>query len=65
MKIDKVKCANFSKLLLETIKMSRDLNDNEFSFIKAKFSIAFGELELQNLENKEKIIQNEKDGGKL
>lgn len=56
MKIDKVKCANFSKLLLETIKMSNDLNDNEYRFIEANLSKAFAELELQNLENKEKLI---------
>ena len=52
MKIDKVKCANFTKLLLETIKLSNDLNDDEYRFIEANFSLAFAELELQNLENK-------------
>lgn len=53
MQIDKVKCANFSKLLLETIKMSNDLNNNEYRFIEANFSKAFAELELQDLENEQ------------
>ncbi len=52
MNIDKGKCDAWSSVLLALVKMSRNLNDDEYRYIKANFSIAFGKLELQNLENK-------------
>lgn len=54
MNIDKGKCDAWSSLLLALLKMSRDLNDDEYRYIRANFSIAFGKLELQNLEKKQK-----------
>ena len=37
-------------MLIALMKMTKELNDNETKYIKAMFSIAFGNLELNELE---------------
>lgn len=56
MNVDKEKCIEWSKLMLQLFKMTKDLNEAECRYIKAKFSIAFGRLELQELQE-QKIIE--------
>ena len=50
MNINKEKCNAWIDALLAFVKMSKELNDTEYRYIKANFSIAFGKLELQELE---------------
>lgn len=50
-KIDEGKCDTWCEMLLAIIRMAKELNDSEVRYIKAKFSIEFGRLELQKLEN--------------
>ncbi len=45
--IDKEKCSKWSDMLIELMKKAKELNSNEKRYIKATFSIAFGQLELQ------------------
>lgn len=47
-------------MLMALMKMTKELNNDEAKYIKAMFSIAFGNLELQELEekNKQKLIRN-------
>ncbi len=56
MSIDKKKCEAWCDLMLALMKMTKDLNDAEYRYIKANFSMAFGKLELQELQ-KQKIIE--------
>ena len=48
--IDKEKCSAWCDMLIALFKMTKDLSDNEIKYIKANVSIAFGNLELQELE---------------
>ncbi len=50
-KINKEKCDAWCEMLIALFKMTKKLNANEAKYIKANFSIAFGKLELQELEN--------------
>ena len=52
--IDKNKCNAWCDLSLALIKMTKDLNENEVKYIKAMFSIAFGNLELEELKKQYK-----------
>ena len=49
MKISKEKCKAWIELIMALIKMTRELNDEEAKYIKARCSILIGELELQKL----------------
>ncbi len=48
--IDRKKCNAWCDMLIALMKMTKELNDNETKYIKAMFSIAFGNLELNELE---------------
>jgi len=52
MKINKEKCNAWCDMLMALMRMTKELNNNEAKYIKAMFSIAFGNLELQELEEK-------------
>lgn len=52
MKIDKKKCNAWVEILLAIQKMSKELTDNEFEYIRANFHIAFEKLKLKELEDK-------------
>ena len=54
-KINKGKCNAWCDMLMALMRMTKDLNDSEAKYIKAMFSIAFGKLELQELEVQERI----------
>ena len=56
MNIDKKKCEAWCDLMLALMKMTKDLNDTEYRYIKANFSIAFGKLELQELQKTKNTI---------
>lgn len=60
MEINKEKCNAWCDMLMALMKMTKELNDDEAKYIKAMFSIAFGNLELQELEekSKQKSIRN-------
>lgn len=47
--INKNKCEAWAEMLLAVTKISRELTDQEFEYIRAKFSIAFGQLKLKEL----------------
>lgn len=52
MKINKEKCNAWCDMLMAFMRMTKDLNNDEAKYIKAMFSITFGNLELQELEEK-------------
>ena len=52
LKINKEKCNAWCDMLMAFMRMTKDLNNDEAKYIKAMFSIAFGNLELQELEEK-------------
>lgn len=52
--IDEKKCNAWCEMLMALMRMTKDLNDDEAKYIKANFSIAFGKLQLQELETKNK-----------
>lgn len=54
MKVNKEKCTAWSNLCLTLLQMTKELTDEEYRYIKANFSIAFGNLELKELEDKSK-----------
>ncbi len=54
MEINKEKCNAWCDMLMALIKMTKELNRNDAKYIKAMFSIAFGNLELEELENSNK-----------
>lgn len=60
MEINKEKCNAWCDMLMALMKMTKELNNDEAKYIKAMFLIAFGNLELQELEekNKQKSIRN-------
>lgn len=60
MAINKEKCMAWSDLFIALSKMTKELTNEECRYIKAMFSIAFGNLELQELENREKSIKVKK-----
>ena len=62
MSIDKKKCSAWSEMLIALFKMTKELNNDEARYIKANFSIAFGNLELQELEEKAKIGNKKMEG---
>lgn len=49
-KINKSKCVECVKLLLALTKISTELTDQDFEYIRANLSIAFEELKLKELE---------------
>lgn len=49
-KINKNKCEAWVEMLLALTKISRGLTAQEFEYIRANFSIAFGQLKLKELE---------------
>lgn len=49
--INEEKCNAWCDMLMALMRMTKDLNDSEATYIKANFSIAFGKLQLQELEN--------------
>ena len=51
--IDKSKCEAWAEMLIAILKMTKDLTDEEFDYIKANISIAYGQLKLQELETKD------------
>lgn len=53
--INEGKCKAWCDLLIALVKMTKDLNDSEATYIKANFSIAFGKLKLQELENQKSL----------
>lgn len=60
MKINKEKCAAWIDLFLAISTMTKELTNEECRYIKAIFSIAFGKLELQELENKTSSMKAKK-----
>lgn len=62
MNINKEKCNAWCELLIALMKITKEINKDEVRYIKANFAIAFGNLELQELEekNKESLYKNEK-----
>ena len=52
--IDKKKCSAWCDLLIALIKMTKDLNYSEAKYIRATVSMAFANLELQELEEESK-----------
>lgn len=56
MNVNKEKCNAWCELLIALMKMTKEINNDEAKYIKANFAIAFGNLELQELE--EKIINH-------
>ena len=52
MKINEEKCNAWCDMLMALMRMTKELNNDEAKYIKAMFSIAFGNLELQELEEK-------------
>ena len=52
MNINKEKCNAWCELLISLMKMTKKINKDEARNIKANFAIAFGNLELQELEEK-------------
>lgn len=52
MNINKEKCNAWCELLISLMKMTKEINKDEARYIKANFAIAFGNLELQELEEK-------------
>lgn len=59
--IDKKKCEAWCDLLMALVKMAKDLDKDEAKYIKAIFSIKFGELQLRELEtkNKQKLVKGD------
>lgn len=55
MTINKEKCKAWCDFMLAFVRMTQDLNDMEYRYIKANFSIAYGKLELQELERNKKL----------
>lgn len=49
--IDEGKCNAWCDMLMAIMRMTKDLNDNEVTYIQANFSIAFGKLKLQKLKS--------------
>ena len=49
--INEGKCNAWRDMLMALMRMTKDLNESEATYIKANFSIAFGKLKLQELEN--------------
>lgn len=54
--IDKKKCSAWCDLLIALMKMTKEINHSEAKYIRANFSIAFANLELQELEKENKLI---------
>lgn len=52
MNLNKEKCNAWMDLIFALIRMSKNLNDMEYRYIRAKLSIEYGKLELQKLEEK-------------
>lgn len=50
--INKSKCEAWAEMLIAILKMTKDLTDDEFEYIKANLSIAYGQLKLEELEKK-------------
>ena len=46
MKINEEKCNAWCDMLMALMRMTKELNNDEAKYIKAMFSIAFGNLEL-------------------
>ena len=49
MDINKGKCSAWISLMFALLKMSKELNESERKYIKASFSIALGNLELEEM----------------
>lgn len=54
MSINKEKCNAWCDLFLAITNMTKELTNEECRYIKASFSVALGNLELQELENRYK-----------
>lgn len=62
--INKAKCEAWCELMISIIKLSKELTDKEYDYIKANVSIAFGKLKLQELEAKDEQIQQYKSNSR-
>lgn len=62
MNLNKEKCNAWIDAILALIRMSKDLNDMEYRYIKANLSIEYGKLELQKLEEKNNKLKENKNG---
>lgn len=63
MNINKEKCNAWFELLISLMKMTKEINKDEARYIKANFAIAFGNLELQELEEKNKQSLDKNENG--
>ena len=54
MKINKDKCNAWLKMIFAIIRMTKELSDEEYRYIKAMLSIEYGKAELQELNEKDK-----------
>lgn len=59
MKINKEKCNAWCEMLMSFMALTKDLNEYEAKYIKGIVSIALGNLELQELD--EKVNEDEKE----
>lgn len=50
MEIDKKKCIKWCEKLMEFMQLTKEINHKEAKYIKANMSIAFANLELQEIE---------------
>lgn len=58
--INEEKCNAWCEMLIAFMKMTKDINNSEARYIKAMFAIAFGNLEMQELKEKN-IIKDQED----
>lgn len=53
MELNKEKCKRWRESFIEILRLTKELSDEESEYIKAKFSIAFGQLTLEKLKKGE------------
>ena len=59
MKINEGKCRAWVDVMFALLKMTKELSVDEKDYILANFSIALGNLKLQELEEKSRKLNNE------
>lgn len=57
MAINKDKCNNWCKIMIDLLNATKELTDDEAEYIKQKLTIAFAEIKIEQLEAKDEQIQ--------